>query len=42
MAEWLGPVSRSHRMYCQDLELMSSNPNWVEHGVRSTSVLSHT
>ena len=25
-------------MYCHDLEVMCSNPSWVEHGVRSTCV----
>ena len=29
-------------MYSHDLEVMSSNVGWVELGVRSTSVLSHT
>ena len=31
-----------HEMYCRDLEVMSSNPSWVELGVCSTSVLSRT
>ena len=35
--EWLG-----HGLYCHDLEVMSSNPNWVELGVHSTSVPSRT
>ena len=35
-------VSQSHGMYCHDLEVMSSNPDRVELGVRRTSVLSRT
>ena len=42
MAEWLEQASQWNEMYCHDLEVMSSNPSWVELGVRSTSVLSHT
>ena len=30
------------KMYCHDLEVMSSNPGRVELGMRSTSVLSRT
>ena len=40
MAKWLEQVSQWHEMCCHDLEVMSSNPGWVELGVRSTSVLS--
>ena len=40
MAKWLEQVSQGHKMYCHDLEVMSSNPDRV--GSRSTSVLSHT
>ena len=42
MAEWQEQAFQWHEMYCHDLEVMSSNPNWVELGVRSTSVLSCT
>ena len=42
MAEWLEQVSQWHEKYCHDLEVMSSNPNWVEPWVHSTSVLSRT
>ena len=41
-AEWLQQVSQGHEMYCHDLEVMSSNPGWVELGVHSTSVPSRT
>ena len=40
MAKWLEQASQWHEMYCRDLEVMSSNPSWVEFGVCSTSVLS--
>ena len=42
MVEWLELASQWHGMYCHDLEVMSSNPERVELGVHSTSVLSHT
>ena len=42
MAKWLKQASQWHKMYTHDLEVMSSNPGWVELGVRSTSVLSCT
>ena len=42
MASWLEQASQWHEMYCHDLEVMSSNPGWVELCVLSTSVLSHT
>ena len=42
MAKWLEQVSQWREMYCHDLEVMNSNPNRVEVGVRSISVLSHT
>ena len=42
MDEWLEQASQWHGMYCHDLQVMSSNPGWVELGVRSTSVLSRT
>ena len=34
--------SQWHGMYCHDLEVMNSNPGWVELGVLGTSVLSRT
>ena len=40
MAEWLEQVSQWHEMYFHDLEVMSSNPSWVELGVHTISVLS--
>ena len=42
MAEWLEQASQWHEVCCHDLEVMSSNPGWVELGVRSTSVPSRT
>ena len=42
MAEWLEQASQWYEMSCHDLEVMSSNPGWVELGVRCTSVLSRT
>ena len=42
IAEWLEQVSKWHEMCCHDLEVMSFELRWVELGVRSTSVLSHT
>ena len=30
MAKWLEQASQRHEMYCHDLEVMSSNPGWVE------------
>ena len=42
MAKWLEQASQWHEMYCHDLEVMSSNPGWVEIGVLSISVLSRT
>ena len=38
MAEWLRLVSQGHGMYCHDLEVMGSNPSWVEPKVCYTSV----
>ena len=35
-------TSQWHEVYCHDLEVMSSNPGWVELGVLGTSVLSRT
>ena len=40
MVEWLEQVSQLHEMYRHDLEVMSSNPSWVELGAHSTSVIS--
>ena len=40
MTEWLVQVSQWHKMYCHDLEVVSSNPSQGELGVRSTSGLS--
>ena len=31
-------ASQWHEIYCDDLQAMSSNPTWVELGVRSTFV----
>ena len=42
MAKWLNQASQWHEMYCHDLEVMSSNPVWIELGMHITSVLSHT
>ena len=36
MAKWLEQVSQWCEMYCDDLEVMSSNPGRVELGVLST------
>ena len=35
MAEWLEQASQRYEMYHHDLEVMSSNPSRVEHGVRT-------
>ena len=40
--KWLEQASQWHEMYCNDLEVMSSNPGRVELGVHRTSVLSRT
>ena len=37
MAEWLEQEFQLHEMYCHDMEVMDSNHNQVEPGVRSTS-----
>ena len=42
IAEWLEQASQWHEVCCHDLEVMSSNPSWVELRVRNTSVLSRT
>ena len=42
MAEWLEQATQWHEMYCNDLEVMSSNLGQVKLGVRSTSVQSST
>jgi len=42
MAEKLEQASQWHGMYYHDLEVMSSNPGWVEIGVHSTFVISRT
>ena len=42
MAKWLEQASQLHEMCCHDLEAMSSNPNQVELGELSTSVLNRT
>ena len=39
MAKWLEQASQWHEMYCNDLEVMSSNPSQVKLGVCSVSVL---
>ena len=47
MDEWLEQALKWHGMYCHDLEVMCltpsppNNPDRVELGVYSTSVLSH-
>ena len=33
MAKWLEQASQLHEMCCHNLEVMSSNPGWVELGV---------
>ena len=40
MVDWLEQASQIHEMYCHGLEVMNSNPGWVELGVCNTS--SHT
>ena len=42
MAKWLEQASQWHERYCHNLEVMSSNPSWVELGVLGISVLSRT
>ena len=42
MARWFEQASQWHGMYCHDLEVMSSHHDWVQLGVRGTSVLSRT
>ena len=42
MEKWLEQESQWYEMYCHDWEVMSSNPSWIELGVRSTSVQSRT
>ena len=42
MAEWLEQASQWHEMYSHDLQVMNSNPGWVELGVLSIAVLSRT
>ena len=37
-SEWLEQASLWHEIYCHDLEVMTSNPAWVELGVCSASV----
>ena len=39
MAQWLERASRGHEMYYYDLEVMNSNPGWVEFEMCGTSVL---
>ena len=38
MTKCLGRASQGHEMYSHDLEVMGSNPDLVELGMRSTSV----
>ena len=38
MAECLEQASQWHEMYCHDLEVMNSNPAWVELGGQHNSV----
>ena len=38
MAEWLEQASQWHEMDYHNLEVMSSNPNAAQLGVRSTSL----
>ena len=40
MTKWLEQASQWHEMYCHDLEVVSSDPIWIELGVRSTSIQS--
>ena len=42
MAVWLEQASQWYEVCCHDLEVMSSNPGWVELGMYSTSVPSRT
>ena len=42
IAAWLEQAPQWHEVYCHNLEVMSSNPGWVELSVRSAYVLSHT
>ena len=42
MSKWLEQESQWHQMYCHDLEVMISNPSWIELGVLGSSVLSCT
>ena len=42
MAEWLEQTSQWHEMYCHDLDVMSSDPSWVERRTRISSALSRT
>ena len=37
VAEWLKQASQWHKIYCHDLEVMSSSPGQVELGLRDTS-----
>ena len=32
MAEWLGPATQGHEMYCHDLAVMGLNPCWSNLG----------
>ena len=38
MAKWLGQVSQGQEMYYYDLEVIGSNPGWVELGMHITYV----
>ena len=38
MGQWLKSASQGHIMHCHDLEVMGSNPGWVEIGGCTTSV----
>ena len=42
MVDWLEQASQIHEMYCHCLEVMNSNPGWVELGMCNASALSHT
>ena len=38
MAKWLERESQGHETNCHELEVMGSNPGWVEYGLISSSV----
>ena len=38
MAQWLKLETQLHETHCHDMEVMCLNPNWIEIGMRNTSV----